>query len=173
MIATDKYKLIIFDRDGVLNKEIKRGDVISSPRSLQEFEFCDDIKFINKNSKKYFGLSTNQPDIKRGYVSIDIVNKINTHVCEKVGIDKIAMCPHDDYDNCSCRKPKSGMLIDLMKHFKVTKNQTLFIGDNNKDFLAAKNANIDFILKLKPYNKYLLKQNNIIYFESFGEINWN
>lgn len=66
----------------------------------------------------------------------------------KVGghLDGIFFCPHGPSDNCECRKPKPGLLLEIAKQFKVNKEEMLMIGDSMRDLLAAKAAGIKCIL---------------------------
>jgi D-glycero-D-manno-heptose 1,7-bisphosphate phosphatase len=54
---------------------------------------------------------TNQPDIARGTETIDGVNALHDAILENVSIDEFVVCPHDDADDCLCRKPRPGMIL--------------------------------------------------------------
>lgn len=68
------------------------------------------------------------------------------------------MCPHDSGDNCHCRKPKIGMIENLVKKHKlnITRFNTFLIGDRKKDIEAANKAKIQPIFIDKKYfeNKF-------------------
>jgi len=76
----NQYKYIFLDRDGVINKIIKRSEIISSPRCMDEFIIRDDFKVfsekVDKENYEFF-VVTNQPDIKRGLLSMDDLNVEN------------------------------------------------------------------------------------------------
>jgi D-glycero-D-manno-heptose 1,7-bisphosphate phosphatase len=50
---------------------------------------------------------TNQPDIKSGFLKIEDLEKMHRILRENFPIEEIKICPHDDDDNCFCRKPKT------------------------------------------------------------------
>ncbi|RLG13731.1 hypothetical protein DRN69_05105 [Candidatus Pacearchaeota archaeon] len=88
-------------------------------------------------------------------------------------IDKIYYCPHHPKDNCLCRKPKIGMLLKAVKDFDISLNESWVIGDDERDIIMARNANVKSIklgkkmpkkLKLEPnfYAKNLLEAVGII-----------
>jgi D-glycero-D-manno-heptose 1,7-bisphosphate phosphatase len=71
--------------------------------------------------------------------SIDAIARLT-----KVGgrIDAIFFCPHLPSANCECRKPKSGMVLDILSRFKVSANEAFMVGDNERDVVAAQGASV-------------------------------
>ena len=55
-------------------------------------------------------------------------------------------CPHHIDGQCDCRKPQPGMLKNIMKLFHIDESKTIFVGDSEKDKVAANNAGCDFML---------------------------
>lgn len=159
------YKNIFLDRDGVINEVVKRGKVISSPRSFDEFKLKKDfVDFSSKakNLKKFFFICSNQPDISRNLLKKEDLDRMHLEIREYLPFKEILFCPHDDSDKCNCRKPKPGMINNLIKKYNLDKNECLFIGDSEKDILAAKKAKIDAYLINTEYNmdiKYTYKIN--------------
>ena len=51
-------------------------------------------------------------------------------------IDGIWFCPHTAADNCECRKPKPGMIIDIIERFKANAAETWLVGDSLRDLQA-------------------------------------
>ena len=151
----NQYKYIFLDRDGVINKIIKRSGIISSPRCMDEFIIRDDFKVfseqVDKENYEFF-VVTNQPDIKRGLLSMDDLNQMHSIVRQYLNFIEISYCPHDDNDKCNCRKPKSGMLDDLINKNNLNKNKCLMIGDSAKDIISANSAKIDAYLLKTNYN---------------------
>jgi D-glycero-D-manno-heptose 1,7-bisphosphate phosphatase len=76
-----KIKRAIFlDRDGVINRVIIRGNKISSPWKLEEFEFLPGVKDVLKKLREAGFLNivvTNQPDVKRGNLKVEELEKMN------------------------------------------------------------------------------------------------
>jgi len=52
-------------------------------------------------------------------------------------IDAIYVCPHGWNDQCSCRKPKPGMLFQAQRDFDLDLSRTCFIGDDDRDIEAG------------------------------------
>tara|TARA_B100000886_G_scaffold316729_1_gene255555 strand:- start:455 stop:964 length:510 start_codon:yes stop_codon:yes gene_type:complete len=159
-----KYKNIFLDRDGVINKIIKRGNVISSPRNFDEFYLRDDfLEFCKKIKEKdlVFFICTNQPDLKRNLLNVVDLENMHAKIKEHIEIREILFCGHDDIDNCNCRKPKPGMILEIINKYKLNKNDCLMIGDSQKDIDAARFAKINAYLLEKDYNKNVDCNNRI------------
>ncbi len=158
------YKNIFLDRDGIINNIIMRDEIVSSPRTLDEFQFTDHIfefvESLHKEKKEIFVVS-NQPDIARKKMDISELNKMTKKIEEELKIENIAYCIHDDEDCCNCRKPKPGLINNFMKEFNLISAESILIGDSHKDIEAAKNANISSILLSTYYNSYI--ENSIEY----------
>ncbi len=134
---------VFLDRDGTLNKNIWRNGKLTPPYSYKEVEIIkgtqEAIKMLRKLN--YIPIIiTNQPDISRGKVSLQEVNTINKVICEKLQIDYIYMCIHDDNDRCNCRKPKPGMIHKAAEDLKLTLKESILIGDRWRDIHAGQAA---------------------------------
>ncbi|MFP6581767.1 MAG: HAD-IIIA family hydrolase, partial [Candidatus Hydrogenedentota bacterium] len=57
-----------------------------------------------------------------------------------VKLDRVAYCPHAPEDDCICRKPKPGMLLDAATELDIDLTQSVMIGDNVTDIEAGENA---------------------------------
>ena len=152
-----KNRAVFFDRDGVLNYVIFRG--ISpkpiAPWSLEEFNIIPGLNSVISTLKKrgfYIFVITNQPDISKGIIDIKLVNKMNQLLINQFLIDEILVCPHTDNDNCECRKPKPGMILELSKKYKIDLRSSFLVGDNFKDILAGKACGLKTVLIEKFYN---------------------
>jgi D-sedoheptulose 7-phosphate isomerase len=149
-------RAIFIDRDGVINRVIIKEGKPFSPRSVDEFVFCDGIESFLTESRRAGFLNivfTNQPDIARGLVSSYTVEKIHDLIRRNLVVDGILICPHDDADNCRCRKPKPGMLTDAAEKWRINLNNSFVIGDQRKDIVAGREAGCVTILLDCPYNK--------------------
>ena len=56
---------------------------------------------------------TNQPDVSRGNLKIDELNKMHSYLNELYNFNEILACTHDDQDMCECRKPKPGLILSV------------------------------------------------------------
>jgi len=150
------HRAIFLDRDGVLNELINRNDGFYSPRKLSDFKISiDSPNFTKKTSSLGFLniIISNQPDISRGFLSEKILEEMTDLLRSNLKIDDVFYCTHDDSDSCSCRKPLAGLIFDAASKWDVDLSKSYFIGDSWKDIDAAKNANINFFLLDRSYNK--------------------
>lgn len=149
----NKQKAIFLDRDGTINK------YVGFLRHIDQFELIDGaaeaIKKIN-NSGYLAIVVTNQPVVARGEVTFEeleqIHNKMETLLgLEGVYLDAIYYCPHHPHKgyegeipelkiDCSCRKPKPGMLLQAAKDFNIDLSRSWMIGDSENDIKAGKAA---------------------------------
>jgi D-glycero-D-manno-heptose 1,7-bisphosphate phosphatase len=156
MKILDKPRAVFLDRDGVINKVIMRKGKVSSPWKLEEFEIFPDVKECLEAFKEMGFLNivfTNQPDISRGNLKIEDLEKMHKLISETLPVDEIKFCPHDDKDNCSCRKPKPGLMLEAVKKWSINLEKSYLIGDNWKDIGVGKAAGCKAFLLRRKYNK--------------------
>ena len=144
-------KLIILDRDGVINHDsptyIKSPDEWHPiPGSLEAI-----ARFSNAGYRVM--VATNQSGIGRGLFDLETLGKIHTKMHNAVQaagghIDAIFFCPHPDSANCDCRKPKPGMILDILARTGVAPHECLMVGDSLRDMLAGDGAGCRTILVL-------------------------
>jgi len=141
-------KLIILDRDGVINHDsddfIKSPDEwIPIPGSLEA------IARLNQAGYRVV-VSSNQSGIARGLFDIMTLNAIHQKLhtaAQQVGadIDATFFCPHAADDHCDCRKPKPGMLQEIARRFDVSLKGVPTVGDSLRDLQAG------FVSGCTPY----------------------
>lgn len=138
-------KILLIDRDGVINKKAPKGEYITS---WKEFKFIPEtikaMKKLSDNGFKFI-IITNQACIGRGIVTKNAINEINNKMIkflEKEGISilQLYMCPHHWDDNCHCRKPKPGLFFQASRDWSFRLDKTFYIGDDSRDCQAAYNA---------------------------------
>ena len=131
---------IFFDRDGVLNKALVRDGRPLPPRMLSQLVIdVDSVRAVSELKKKGFLLIcvTNQPDLKMGLLSASELDAINKCVASTYSLDKLYACVHLDSDNCDCRKPKPGMVMQAIKDFQIDIKSSFVIGDRWRDVEMA------------------------------------
>ena len=136
-------KAVFLDRDGVVNKAFIRNGLPTPPISLNELEILPGVKESILRLKKlnYICLLvTNQPDVTRGRTEKKNVIEINNFLKKEIELDDIFACYHDDKDNCKCRKPKPGMIIQASKKWDIDVRKSFMIGDRWRDIQAGINA---------------------------------
>ena len=89
---------------------------------------------------------TNQPNISRGLISREEVARMHRHLCNRLPIDAVVVCEHDDADNCDCRKPKPGMLLRAAARDGIVLSESFMIGDRWRDIEAGHRAGCRSIL---------------------------
>jgi D-glycero-D-manno-heptose 1,7-bisphosphate phosphatase len=149
-------KAVFLDRDGVINRVLLKDGIPCSPRTIKELVLNDGIANFLAQTRKAGFLNivfTNQPDITRGLMDPENLQVIHDFLRKNLAIDDIYLCPHDDADNCFCRKPKPGMLIEAAQKWDINLDISFIIGDQWKDVKAGKNAGCITILLDFPYNK--------------------
>jgi len=156
MKIPDKTKTVFLDRDGVINKVVLRKGEVSSPRKIEEFEFLPNICSALKKFQELGFLNiifNNQPDISRGLLKKEELEKMNKLILSSLPIDEIIFCPHDDKDNCSCRKPKPGMILEAAKKHFIDLRKSYVVGDGQRDIEAGRAAGCKTFLIKTEYNK--------------------
>jgi D-glycero-D-manno-heptose 1,7-bisphosphate phosphatase len=147
---------VFLDRDGVINEVVFRDGKPVSPRSVAEFVFAAGIQVAVKRLKMADFLVfvvTNQPDIARQKMEQSVVDQISDQVRQTLPIDELRVCPHDDHDGCTCRKPRPGMLIELAAQWQVDLDRSFIVGDTWKDMEAGSRARCRTILLTRDYNQ--------------------
>ena len=145
-------KAIFLDRDGVINQE--RKDYV---KKLDEFRILDktsDAINIIKNRGFLVIIITNQSAISRKLLSVETLNKIHEKLqsyLEKYGtsFDGVYFCPHIPSENCECRKPKPGLIVQAVTDFQIDLSQSYMIGNSETDVQAVTNAGCKGILLKK------------------------
>ena len=169
-VIEQKQKAVFFDRDGVLNHLVKRDGSYYSPQSFQDFHIADDAKDVINHVHEMGYLAivvSNQPDISRGKLIQSELDKMTDILFEKLSIDDVLYCTHNDDNDIGCRKPAPGLFYTAKKKYNIDLNKSFMIGDTWKDVEAAKNAGISMILINKDYNQDL---ENVIRVNSLPEV---
>jgi len=97
---------------------------------------------------------TNQACVGRGELSHRKLQKIHQKLNallrqqggEKALIDDYYICPHRAEDDCDCRKPKTGLFVQVARDRDFDAEQTFFVGDALRDAQAARSASLRFAL---------------------------
>ena len=136
-------KAVFLDRDGVLNANIERDGKPVAPTSLAEFRILPGVVDAVRRLKQagfLLVVVTNQPDVANGITPMAAVIEMHVMIRAQMLIDDILMCLHSNADNCACRKPKAGMLLDAAKKYGVDLGASYMVGDRWRDVLAGKAA---------------------------------
>lgn len=145
-------KTVFLDRDGVINRN-RDNDYV---KSWGEFEFLpNSLEAIRLLSQAGYQLIvvTNQACINKGILSPKALNEIHRKMlAEIVGtggrIRAVYYCPHRDDENCTCRKPKQGMLVQAASEHKIDIDNSFLVGDSNRDIQAGNEFGVCSLLVL-------------------------
>lgn len=164
-------RAVFLDRDGTVN--INRPEYLYR---IEDFRFAPGaILALQKLSELDYEIIivTNQSGIGRGYFKESDVSKLHNWLINElkkngIRIDRVYYCPHLPRDNCSCRKPKIGMLLKAAKDFNISLAKSWLIGDDERDIIMAREANLKTIKIGEKMNKKLEVEPNY-YVENLKE----
>lgn len=142
-------RAVFLDRDGVINRPIVKDGIPYPPSDLSELDIPDDVPQALGQLREFgFRLIvvSNQPDVARGVQSEEAVLAINSALQDRLAIDEFRVCFHDDGDNCACRKPLPGMLLEAAAGKDIDLAASFMIGDRWRDVEAGKRAGCGTIL---------------------------
>jgi len=160
-------KVVFLDRDGVINEYPGDADYV---KSWEEFRFLPvakpALKKLTDNGIAIF-LISNQAGVSKSIYSQETLDLITSNMLKELGdyganISGVFYCIHRNEDNCSCRKPKTGLIdmaiAQLEKEGKRIKlSESFLVGDTIRDVQTAKAVGLKTIIvfsgKEKPENK--------------------
>jgi len=168
--SKSSLKAVFLDRDGTIN--------LNQPEYLykiKDFKFAPTtIPALQKLSRTDYKIIvlTNQSGIGRGYFKESDLKKLHKWMTKElkkkdIRIDKIYYCPHCSDDNCSCRKPKLGMIKKAVHDFGIDLTKSWMIGDDEKDIIMGRRVNLKTILINKKAKNNLKSQPHY----SVGQLN--
>ncbi|GAB4579937.1 MAG: D-glycero-beta-D-manno-heptose 1,7-bisphosphate 7-phosphatase [Anaerolineales bacterium] len=136
---------IFLDRDGVIIENCP--NYVRTWEDVQIFEQAISALADLANSKYAIVIVTNQSAIGRGIITNEQAHSINARLVQTIvqaggRVDGVFMCPHKPEDECQCRKPKPGLLLQAANELFLDLSQSIMIGDAFTDLLAGQNARV-------------------------------
>ena len=131
---------VFLDRDGVINRAIVRGGKPYPPDSLESLEILPGVAEALQSLRAAGFLNvvvTNQPDVATGKQRREVVEVINHHLYVNLSLDAIKVCYHAAADECDCRKPRPGMLLEAAREMNIDLATSFLVGDRWRDVGAA------------------------------------
>jgi len=148
-------RAVFLDRDGVLNRIVWRDGKAASPRTIDELliepEAPAALAALKAAGFKLF-VVTNQPDVRRGLMAKSALDAIHSALRDALQVDEVAVCEHDNADDCACRKPRPGMLLDLARRHDLDLSASIMVGDQDRDIACGHAAGCATVLLARPYN---------------------
>ena len=142
-IDTLGMRAVFLDRDGVINRAPVKDGRPDSPSRVEEVEILPGVPEGLLDLKKegfLLVVVTNQPDVARGTRSLKSVEEINRFLRNRLPLDDIRVCYHDDRDHCLCRKPLPGLLLEAAKEHAIELPRSFMVGDRWRDMEAGERA---------------------------------
>ena len=136
-------KLIIVGRDGILNEF--HEDHIKAPEEWIAVPGALEALARLNHAGWHVVVATNQSGIGRGMIDMAAVNAVHAHMLRSLQaaggrIDAVFFCPHTPEDNCDCRKPLPGMMLDIARRYSVDLRLVPMVCDTLRDLQAAQAA---------------------------------
>jgi histidinol-phosphate phosphatase family protein len=162
-----RMKIIFVDRDGVINQYPGDREYV---KSWEEFSFLPRskaaLKTLNDGGFRIYVIS-NQAGVSKGIYAQSELDRITAKMLSELGksgakIDGVYYCTHRPEENCSCRKPRTGLVEAVLSSLKATGvavdlSNSYFVGDTIRDICTGKSAGLKTILvfsgKEKPENR--------------------
>ncbi|MCP2040090.1 D-glycero-D-manno-heptose 1,7-bisphosphate phosphatase [Neisseria sp. HSC-16F19] len=164
MSAVQRHRVIILDRDGVINQ--KRPHTVTDMADWEAVPgSMDAIAFLTEADYTVV-VATNQSGIGSGRLSVAAMNELHAHMHTQVQqagghISGIWFCPHRDQDDCDCRKPASGMVEDIIERFSVDAEDVWLVGDRLRDLQAVAAVGGNPVLVLTGYGRQTLSEEGL------------
>lgn len=158
----------ILDRDGTLidfHRDAELGAVVSAfhPDQLRLLPGVIEGLTILRDAGFVLAMATNQPGAAKGQLPQSAIERTNATLVELlaregIAIAQVATCLHHPDGGpgadpalvgpCACRKPKPGLLLELMRDLDLDATSSWMIGDTDADVLAARAAGMKSALVL-------------------------
>lgn len=157
-------KLVILDRDGVINFDSPQ--FIKNPHEWNPIPgSLEAIALLNQSGFRV-ALATNQSGIERGLFDMATLNAIHDKMHRALAqfggrIDALFYCPHAAEANCSCRKPKPGMLEEIARRFAMDLKDVPNVGDSLRDLQAGEALGTQNILVRTGKGTKTLAEDNL------------
>jgi D-glycero-D-manno-heptose 1,7-bisphosphate phosphatase len=134
-------KGVFLDRDGVLVVPETRDGRSYAPRRLEDYRFYhdgwDSLSRL-KSAGFLLVVVTNQPDVGKGLISHAVIEEMHERLVRELHVDVVKACTHRQGENCPCRKPAPGMLLEAIREFQLDPRECFMIGDRASDITAGR-----------------------------------
>lgn len=136
-------RAVFLDRDGVINRAVVRGGKPYPPDSLSDLEILPGVPEALARLRAAGFLNvivTNQPDVATGRQRREVVEAMHQFLLSHLPVDAVKVCYHVGADNCACRKPRPGMLLEAAGDLGIDLAASFMVGDRWRDVAAGQAA---------------------------------
>ena len=143
MVRPGLAPAVFLDRDGVIVVPEFRDQRSFAPMRLQDFRlYPEAAASLGRLKRAGFLLAvvTNQPDVGRGLIPWAEVEAMHEIITRELPVDAIKACYHGQADECSCRKPKPGMILAAAAELGIDLGRSFMVGDRKSDVDAGRAA---------------------------------
>ncbi len=139
------FRAVFLDRDGVLIEN--RPDYVRDWSHVQILpRVLDALSGFQREGFKIV-VVTNQSAVGRGLLTLQTAQEINDRLVKTIKessgwVDGVYMCPHKPEDQCNCRKPKPGLLLQAAQELSIDLQASWMIGDAWSDLIAGQAAGL-------------------------------
>lgn len=146
-------RAVFLDRDGTINVDV---DYLHEPGRLRFIDGAIDALALLKKKGYRLIVISNQSGIGRGYFGTQDVEKLHEYmnrVLQKynAAIDAFYYCPHVEQDECTCRKPRTGLIQRAAADWNIDLTSSYMVGDRESDIMTAVNAGCRYGLLLSGH----------------------
>jgi len=148
-------RAVFLDRDGVVNDVVWRDGTPVAPLRADELVIHPDVARQVGRLRDHGWVTivvTNQPDVARGLLAPEVLAAINAAMTEQAGVAHVYACTHDGVEDCACRKPRPGMLLDAARDLDLDLAGSWLVGDRWVDIAAGNAAGVRSILLERDYS---------------------
>lgn len=158
-------KIVFLDRDGTISKEYSDNEWRNITTPILLNGTIEGLITIVEDGYEIIIL-TNQNLISDGIITEEQFKNYNDKLIKilsqhGISILKTYYCPHNDKDNCNCKKPKTGMIDAALKDYNIDIKNSFYIGDSYSDYNLAKKFNMNFYGIKGKNNDDIFKYDNI------------
>lgn len=153
-----RRRAVFLDRDGVLNEATVRDGHPHPPATVADVTLLPGVADACRRlagAGWLLVVVTNQPDIARGTRTAADVDAVNRAVVAGLPIEEVVVCPHDDVDGCTCRKPLPGMIVDAADRLGIDLAASVVVGDRWRDIDAGSAAGVETFFVDHGYDERL------------------
>ena len=147
-------RAVFIERDSVLNQVRTGPKQQIVPIGLEDFKVIPEAAEPLKKLKAVGFIliaTTNQPGLSRGYQSRRELDRMHEILRRSFPLDDIMLCPHDEADQCPCRKPRPGLLIEAAFKWHLNLDHSFVVSDKWQDAEAARSAGCTSLLINSPW----------------------